>query len=177
MTALLQLDTSLVLYFHSLASMGQGSILVTRLLGTYFIFIPILLGVVGLFYTLPVLKISGPFLFLQMLLVGVISWVVNNVISVFWFRNRPYVQHPDSIQPIIDIQLILKSFPSDHAALAMALATIVTLYVPRVGILFIIIALLIGFSRIAAGVHFPTDILAGFIIGAVIALFVHKIFI
>jgi undecaprenyl-diphosphatase len=44
------------------------------------------------------------------------------------------------------------------------------------GIIFTIIALLIGLSRVIIGVHYPFDILGGFVVGILVGLFFIKIF-
>lgn len=62
------------------------------------------------------------------------------------------------------------SFPSGHATFFFALAVAVYSYHKKLGIAFIVGALLIGFGRIMAGIHFPIDILAGFILGGAIGL-------
>ena len=96
------------------------------------------------------------------------SWVTRLILVV----GSIIVRVPSRItlsQPI-RLSMVVDS------AVAMALAVIVTLYFPKVGIPFIILALLIGFFRVAAGVHFPLDILAGFAIGTLIAMIVHQLF-
>jgi undecaprenyl-diphosphatase len=57
------------------------------------------------------------------------------------------------------------SFPSGHTAAAFAMATLVSFHFPILTLPVIIWALLVGFSRIYLGVHYPTDILAGIVIG------------
>ncbi len=61
------------------------------------------------------------------------------------------------------------AFPSMHSAFFMALAVAIFLMHKKAGYVFMIFALLIGLSRIASGVHFPIDILGGFVLGAVIS--------
>lgn len=60
------------------------------------------------------------------------------------------------------------SFPSGHATTAAAAATALALLVPRWRALAVTLALLIGASRVLLGVHFVGDVLAGFVLGAVI---------
>ena len=58
-----------------------------------------------------------------------------------------------------------RSFPSGHAANNMAVATVLILFFPRLGWLYLPVALLIGYSRIYTGSHWPLDVLAGMILG------------
>mgnify|MGYP001580649535 FL=1 len=67
------------------------------------------------------------------------------------------------------------SFPSGHATFFAALALAVYSYHKKLGILYIIGALLIGLGRIIAGIHFPIDILAGYILGGAIGLSVYAL--
>jgi undecaprenyl-diphosphatase len=59
------------------------------------------------------------------------------------------------------------SFPSQHSSGAAAVAVLVARRHPRVGWAFWALALLIGLSRIYLGRHFPTDVLSGFLLGAI----------
>jgi len=69
----------------------------------------------------------------------------------------------------------LFSFPSGHTATIFALTTLLAVYFPgkRSGIFFIGIAVLTGFSRIYLSQHFPVDVLAGSIIGALISVLIY----
>jgi undecaprenyl-diphosphatase len=68
------------------------------------------------------------------------------------------------------------SFPSGHATFFMALGFGIFFSHKKAGYVFIFFALLIGIARIIAGVHFPVDILSGFILGAIIAYLVRVIY-
>ncbi|CAM2870724.1 undecaprenyl-diphosphatase [Paenibacillus sediminis] len=97
---------------------------------------------------------------------------ISFVIGHFLYRDRPFVDHTV-------IQLIKHaanaSFPSDHAIGAFAIATMFLLYGKRMRFVWIIIAALIGFSRVWTGVHYPTDVIAGAIIGIVCSVVTHQI--
>ena len=60
------------------------------------------------------------------------------------------------------------SFPSAHTAFAFATAVFVYHYSRRAGLLAILLAVLVGVSRIFVGVHFPIDVLAGAVLGTMI---------
>lgn len=68
-----------------------------------------------------------------------------------------------------------KSFPSNHAANTAAFAAttaIVCGFKPALPLM--VVAFLIGYSRIYVGVHFPLDVLAGWLAGVVIAVFISR---
>ncbi|MCI0697512.1 phosphatase PAP2 family protein [candidate division KSB1 bacterium] len=60
-------------------------------------------------------------------------------------------------------------FPSSHAANTFAAAITFACFYRRYAGLFVTFSLLVGFSRIVAGVHYPGDVLGGFILGGLIA--------
>lgn len=67
------------------------------------------------------------------------------------------------------------SFPSGHSVSSMAAAMTIWLHHKKIGWVAIILALLMGLSRLYVFVHFPTDVYGGFIIGMLIALGLHSI--
>lgn len=68
------------------------------------------------------------------------------------------------------------SFPSGHSAASFAAAVIFFMTLPKkYGVSALILAILISFSRLYIGVHYPTDVLAGAVSGTVIALVVYYV--
>jgi len=110
--------------------------------------------------------------FSLLFLSGFFSWVVSSVLKVIWQVNRPF----------IDLHLIPLyqetgfSFPSNHMAVFTAIAFSMFLINKKAGFVFLLIAFFIGFSRIVIGVHYPIDILGGFIVGLIISLIFREIF-
>ena len=91
-----------------------------------------------------------------------------SLIRVFYHRPRPFLTLP-VYQLIADNSF---SFPSGHAAFFFAMAMAIYFYNKKWGAWFFIAAFLISVARVIAGVHYPTDILAGAVIGVLIALMV-----
>ena len=90
----------------------------------------------------------------------------TELIRVFYQRPRPFIALPDAHQLFTDSAW---SFPSGHATFFFALSTAVYLYNKKWGIWFFGATILITVSRVIAGVHYPSDILGGALIGVVVA--------
>lgn len=88
---------------------------------------------------------------------------ITELIRLFYSRPRPF-------EALADMnQLLFRegggSFPSGHAVFSFAIAAVVGRYYPKTGIAFYAAAVLISISRVVAGVHWPSDILGGAVIG------------
>ncbi len=63
------------------------------------------------------------------------------------------------------------SFPSGHSAHAFAVGVVILIMMPKkIGVPIFTISILMAFSRLYVGVHYPTDVIAGVVLGTVIAL-------
>jgi undecaprenyl-diphosphatase len=128
----------------------------------------VLLAVVG--YLLLAHKRAAAWLMLGSVLSGL---AVNSLLKYAFARPRP-----DVVPPAVEV--FTASFPSGHAALSaityLTLAAILGRTQPAVSIriYFVVLAAfvtgLVGVSRVYLGVHYPTDVLAGWCIGAAWAL-------
>jgi undecaprenyl-diphosphatase len=90
-------------------------------------------------------------------------------------RKRPYEQYPNDIVKRTDASGF--SFPSGHTSAAFATATAVTLSTKKwyVAVPSYAYACAVGYSRMRLGVHFPSDVLGGMILGIGSSLLVFQI--
>ena len=102
-----------------------------------------------------------------------VAMATNQVISHLWERPRPFTTHA-AMTHLLSAPSPDPSFPSDHAAVAAAIAFAVLAFSRRTGFVFLAGALLIGLSRIALGMHYPSDVLAGIVIGFAAATLVTR---
>jgi len=97
---------------------------------------------------------------------------INRLIAALWLRERPFVAHRIA-HPWINSHDA--SFPSDHASVSFAIAFAVFFVDPLVGAIFLVVALVISIGRLLIGAHYPGDIGAGFLVGAVAAVVVVRL--
>ena len=101
-----------------------------------------------------------------------IAFILTEILKHVIHAPRPFADGLN-ITPLVSVSDAFGSMPSAHAAFFSALAVVVCIVKPRIGKWYFAAALLIGVSRIAAGVHFPSDILAGFTLGVSVAFFIE----
>ena len=104
------------------------------------------------------------------------SYIIDNVIlKNLVARARPY-------EVVAGLQLLIGkqsdfSFPSGHTGSSFASAVILYQELPkRFGEAAIALACFIGFSRLYLGVHYPSDVIGGALIGSLIAVTIRKLF-
>lgn len=93
----------------------------------------------------------------RLVFVEIIRWILP--------RPRPFLENNNVNLLLENVGHIHNSFPSGHAAFFFAFSIIVYFYNKKAGILFLIGSFLICLARIFVGIHWPSDILAGAIVG------------
>ncbi len=93
--------------------------------------------------------------------------------SAFVYGLKYLIQRP---RPFLFLETALKisrgpeiifdpSFPSAHATFSFMMAALLSFWFPRCRIIFYVFAAFIGWTRIYLGVHYPTDVIAGALLG------------
>lgn len=112
------------------------------------------------------------FLVVQMIIAAILSrGIITEVIRFFWHRDRPYIGM--GVDPLIT-PMDSASFPSGHATFFFALGAVLYFYNKPLGILFLAGSVIVGVARILALVHWPSDIIAGALIGMACGWLVWK---
>ena len=95
--------------------------------------------------------------------------ILKNVVA----RPRPFTVATEVVLKIA--KPLEYSFPSGHTMSAFSAATALFLFHKRWGVAALLLAAAIGFSRMYLFVHYPTDILAGVVLGCVDALLIFRL--
>lgn len=99
-------------------------------------------------------------------------YILAGLLKIYFHTLRPFAVLPDVFSLFNQTGY---AFPSGHSAVMSAVAFAIFFQHKKAGYVFMFLALLIGLARIVAGVHFPIDILGGFILGAFVAYFIKNI--
>jgi undecaprenyl-diphosphatase len=104
---------------------------------------------------------------LQMLIAGAVGLALYKLLKVRLVRERPFIG-------LIGIECAMPpldrySFPSGHTLHAVTFTAIAIHHVPMLAWVLVPFSLLIAASRVVLGLHYPTDVLAGAVLGALIA--------
>lgn len=112
---------------------------------------------------------------IAVLAAGIARFALKPIILIWVHRARPYVALAD-VRNIIGPQLgeELQSMPSGHALFFFALAAALWRTNRRWGMVFGAGALVMGLARIAGGIHWPSDVLVGAVLGSLIGWFLAR---
>lgn len=104
---------------------------------------------------------------LHMIVAGLSGTLIYKRLKKSTLRPRPFTVHKEIAQGVAILDQY--SFPSGHTLHAVTFAIVSAVYFPSLSWLVGSFAALVALSRLVLGVHYPTDVIAGVILGALIA--------
>lgn len=104
---------------------------------------------------------------LHMAAVGGVGVLVYKALKARLVRERPFIQHASIARGTAPLDQY--SFPSGHTLHAVAFSSVAVAYFPILAWLVLPFACLVAVSRVALGLHYPSDVLVGALLGALVA--------
>lgn len=108
----------------------------------------------------PFIRLLGVKCAVSLIFSTIAAQILKKVVS----RIRPFLSVSNLNIKMIGIDKY--SFPSGHTTAAFTVGVMVSLFYPSSAFVFISLACLVGISRIYLGVHYPSDVLAGVVLGS-----------
>lgn len=157
----MNLDTKLFFKLNSFARKSKRGDFLILFFGSYIAY-PLAVAFPLYLFLVQAPMREGIILSVSALIAGLIArFVFGSLIRFFHPVPRPSVTH--ALKPLINLKS--PSFPSGHALFFFALSTFVFFLDPLLGGAFFVITVGIAIARIMAGVHYPSDMLAGATLG------------
>ncbi|MBI2633250.1 MAG: phosphatase PAP2 family protein [Parcubacteria group bacterium] len=175
MNTLIGLDTKLFFILNGFAGKNFTGDVLVAFAASQLIFILFVLFLV-IFFLKSKLSLRSIGACVKIITVSFFAYGVQEVLKLLFTRPRPYITYPT----VYRLTHLLETspdpaFPSGHTTLAFALAfAVFWFFNKKIGVAFMIIALLIGVSRIIAGVHYPLDIIGGIALAWLIVFLTQK---
>jgi undecaprenyl-diphosphatase len=133
-------------------------------------------GSFGLVWLALAVVVSGlswrrPWLAVRVAVAVLVAEMASGLLKLWVERDRPPLANPEP-RTLVDLPTT-HSFPSGHATVAFACATVLALAVPRLAVPLYALAALIAWSRVYVGVHYPFDVVAGAVLGVALGFAVR----
>lgn len=161
------LDVKLLYFFNDFAGKSQIFDTLVVFLAAYLQYFLVIAFIVLLYFVAYSRQDKLYIFWTTAISIIVARGVITEIIRFFYYRPRPFLAFP--VNKLLSNGWFYSdtewSFPSGHSAFFFAMATAIYLYNKKWGIWFFIAAILVNISRIVAGVHYPSDILGGAVVG------------
>lgn len=110
---------------------------------------------------------------LRMLSAALVCFILYRWLKSTTTRARPCDQHTLILAAVAPLDRY--SFPSGHTLHAVSFSTVAVAYYPRLAWLVLPFTVLVALSRLVLGLHYPSDVLAGALLGGLLAVLIVQI--
>lgn len=167
----MNIDAFLVSALNSMASSSPAASTSTIFLASWLPFIIVGIFAVYLLYTRGTRRYWNMAPLLLALAAGLVARVfITSPIRYLIPRDRPFLTL--NLHPLFLIHA--SSFPSGHASFLFGFCTVVYGYHKKLGIVLFVLSTIACIARVAAGIHYPSDIIVGMVIGGVVGFLALK---
>ena len=104
----------------------------------------------------------------RMAAVGIVAGLVAKALKHKTARARPFLAHPEI--PAGARPLDAGSFPSGHTLHAVAFTVVAVADLPGLALVLVPFTLAVAASRVVLGLHYPSDVAAGAVVGAILSV-------
>jgi len=161
----MSIDWTLFQWFNSLAGRSPSLDTVIRLLmNDYLLTTALVLFLFGLWFSgeTRAIRERNQFALPSAILAMFAGNLFIKMLNLIFYRPRPFASHT--------VHLLFyrpsdSSFPSNATAVGFSIATAVWYFNRKAGLAMYMLAFLLGISRICGGVHYPSDVVAGMLVG------------
>ncbi|WP_299757099.1 phosphatase PAP2 family protein [uncultured Pontibacter sp.] len=176
--ALEQLDKDVFVYLNNMHSPFWDAVMV--FVSEKLVWIPFYVGLIG-YLIWRYRRQSIPMLLLVVIAIGLADFIASGLMKPYFMRLRPC--HDPTLSELINIVEGCGGkygFISSHAANTFALAVFFNLILSDRYLIFKVVlvawAVVVTYSRIYLGVHFPADVMLGALLGAVLAFIASLVY-
>lgn len=167
MNSIISWDVRAFTYCQQIIGRWHWFDLLVEMCALYLVYLVPLVLIIGWFWSEQTKRVA-----FKAGMAGIIAWLgVSKTIAAFASRARPSVAlmgHKEIMFNRPD-----HSFPSDHTSAIFAVAMVVRLSGhKKLGNALFVIGILIGISRLLAGVHYPLDVIGGVLVGCIVGYIV-----
>ena len=115
-------------------------------------------------------------IFLYLILSCVVSGILHHIIKIIVGRYRPRYLFTEDLYGFspFNFDIAMNSFPSGHSQTIFSICVALSIIYPRHLILFLLLAIMVGVSRIMILAHFPSDVIFGAYLGIVTAILLNR---
>lgn len=165
------LDQNLFFVFYSFANRSPLGDFVIVFFAKYFLYAVLLVFGFCAYKNWGGDKIQKIYPYAIAILAAIIArFGVAEIVRFFYHRPRPFI----ALELPHLINDTAYSFPSGHTIFLFALATVTYFFNKKLAYFLYISGIVIGFARVTSGVHYPSDIFGGAILGTLTGFLIYK---